>query len=119
RHRATDATENYLALRRWPGFDADQLPYKNLWAHRNSVIHPGNPRRQPGGTFGFFAFRPRSHGTSKDDLAAMCLDRDAVGVDQRAAPECFLDLLLDLLRPRFEPSLAAGQVADTLHCLDP
>jgi len=37
----------------------------------------------------------------------MCLDRDTVGIDQRAAPECFLDLLLDLGRLWFEPRLEA------------
>src|SRR5205814_2463785 len=92
-NRATDATETILALRYRLGFDADQLRGV-LWAHRNSVVHSGDPWRQPGGPFGFFAFRPGSHSASEDDFAAMRLDHDAVGVDQRAAPECFLDLLL-------------------------
>jgi len=36
-----------------------------------------------------------------------------------APPECFLDLLLDLLCRRFEPWLEADQVADPLHSFDP
>src|ERR1700730_13185152 len=58
----------------------------NLWAHRNSVIHSGDPWRQPGGTFGFFASCPGPHSAFEDDFAAMCLDRDAVCVEQSAAP---------------------------------
>jgi hypothetical protein len=79
----------------------------NLWAHRNSVIHSGDPWCQPGSAFGLFAFRPGSHSASEDDVAAMRLDRDTVSIDQRAAPECFLDLLLDFHRLRFEPRLEA------------
>src|SRR5947207_427204 len=74
----------------------------NLWAHGNSVVHSGDPWRQPGSTFGLFAFRPGSHSAFENDFPAMRLDRDAVGVDQRTAPECFFDLLPDLRRLWFE-----------------
>src|SRR5436853_7300179 len=90
RNRATDATGIILALRCRPGFDADQL-VADLWAHRNLVVHSGDPGRQPGGAFGLFAFRPGSHAAFEDDLAAVGLDRDAARINQRAAPESFLD----------------------------
>jgi hypothetical protein len=74
-----------------------------LWTYDNSVIHSDDPWCQPGGAFGFLPLRPGSHVASKDNLTATCLDRDTIGVDQCAAPERFLDLLLDLRRRRRYP----------------
>jgi hypothetical protein len=85
--------------------DAHQVPseFYGLTAIRLSTLV--TPRRQPSGMFGFFAFRPGSHRTLKHDLAAMCLDRDTVRVNQRAAPERLLDLLPDCeAAPKRDPS---------------
>src|ERR1700724_3287842 len=90
-----------------------------LWTHDNSVIHSDDPWCQPGGAFGFLPLRPGSHVASKDNLTATCLHCDTIGVDQCAAPERFLDLLLDLRRRRRYPWGWADQVANALAPFTP
>src|SRR5438477_12539843 len=65
RNRATDATGIILIL--CIGSALTPINFVlNLWAHRNSVIHSGDPWCQPGSAFGLFALRPGSHSASED-----------------------------------------------------
>src|ERR1700694_4455085 len=78
---------------------------RKLWAYNNSVVHSDDTGCQPGSASRLLSFRPGSHYAFEDNLATVRLDCDMVGVEQRAAPERFLDLLLDLLRSWLFPRL--------------
>src|ERR1700730_16323680 len=73
---------------------------KSVGAYCDSVIHSDYAWCRPGGSLGLLSLGPGSHSASEHHLATARLDRDTVGVDQRAAPECLLDLVLDLGRRR-------------------
>ena len=86
-----------------------------LRSYSDPVVHPGDARRRPGGALRLLTLGPGAHRALEDDRAALRLDRDAVGVDLRAAPERLLDLALDLGGGR-RRSLHLNQVG---HPLDP
>ena len=77
----------------------------------DSVLDRGNPGSRPGDTVGLLAFCPRMHGASENDLAAVRLDYDPVGVDFGAAPERLVDLTFDLRR--LHPRLQVNAIGDT------
>ena len=77
----------------------------NLWAHGNPVIYSSDSAAsQAARSASSRSAQDRTHAALQDDLSAVRLDRDPVGVDQRAESECLLDLLLTARRDGGRPS---------------
>jgi hypothetical protein len=80
------------------------------------VIHLGDARRRPGGTFRLLAFGPGTDGPAWNHFAANRLDRDAFGVEFRATFNCFLNFTLDVRRGNTR--LHLDRVGDAFDALD-
>src|SRR3979409_656168 len=68
-----------------------------LWAHDDLVHHLGDAGSGPSHSLGLFALDPRTDGAFEDDLAAIRLHHDAIGVELGTAFERLLDLLFDFI----------------------
>src|ERR1700676_2326376 len=86
-------------------------------ADRDQVVHSDNAGRRPSHPFGLLALRPGADGAPEGNGAAFGFDGDAVGVEFRAAPERFFDLVLDL--DRRNARLKFDQIGDALNAADP
>src|SRR3982074_2887862 len=88
-----------------------------LWAH-DDLVHPrGAAGSGPSHSLGLFALDPRTDGAFEDDLAAIRLHHDAIGVELGTAFECLLNLCFDFIG--LGARLELDQVADALDAFDP
>src|SRR6202040_4243414 len=68
-----------------------------LRRYGDPVFDVRDTRGRPGDALGFFALDPGSNRSLEDDLAAVRLDLDAIGIHLGVALERVLDLFLDLI----------------------
>ena len=90
------------------------LPFRwcDVWADDDLILDADNPRSRLCRGLGLPPFGRRADAASEDHFAAICLNGDVAGIDQRAAAERFFDFALDLAR--CDLWLQLDQVGDAL-----